>query len=126
MYRHAGSIAGPGVVVVNGSGDDPVSATGQAASGANLICFTAGKGPTHGRPPTPSSKTATNNGLLRRMELDMDFNAGSIPDSEQAPANAAAILFALMIATASGHRTCSGIHGLGNNQSVPRQIGAVM
>ena len=41
-------------------GYDPVSATGQVAGGANMLCFTTGRGSAYGCKPTPSIKLATN------------------------------------------------------------------
>ena len=35
-------------------GYDPVSATGQVAGGANMICFTTGRGSVFGCKPAPS------------------------------------------------------------------------
>ena len=107
-------------------GYDPVSATGQVAGGANLICFTTGRGSTYGCKPTPSLKIATNTGLFQRMELDMDFNAGGIVDGLESVAEAGERLFRLMLETASGRRTCSEENGLGDNEFLPWQIGAVM
>ena len=40
-------------------GFDPCSATGQIAGGANLICFTTGRGSMFGAKPVPSIKLAT-------------------------------------------------------------------
>jgi hypothetical protein len=47
-------------------GYDPVSATGQVAGGANLICFTTGRGSAYGCAPSPSLKLATNSALWQR------------------------------------------------------------
>jgi altronate hydrolase len=60
------------------------------------------------------------------MRLDMDFDAGTVIDGTQTIAQAAAALFALMLATASGQPTCSENNGLGDNEFVPWQLGAVM
>lgn len=61
-------------------GYDPVSATGQVAGGANVLCFTTGRGSAYGCKPTPSLKLATNSDLFTRMEEDMDINCGDIID----------------------------------------------
>jgi altronate hydrolase len=126
VYEYAEKAEGPGLVFMDTPGYDPVSATGQVAGGANLICFTTGRGSTYGCKPTPSLKIATNTSLFQRMELDMDFNAGSIIDGDESVAEAGQRLFALMIATASGHKTCSEENGLGDNEFLPWQMGAVM
>lgn len=107
-------------------GYDPVSATGQVAGGATLICFTTGRGSTYGCKPTPSLKIATHTGLFQRMTLDMDFNAGTIIDGQESVAQAGERLLRLMLDTASGRRSCSEENGLGDNEFLPWQMGAVM
>jgi altronate hydrolase len=126
VVEYAQPVPGPGLVFMDTPGYDPVSATGQVAGGANLICFTTGRGSTYGCKPTPSLKLATNTALFDRMRLDMDFNAGVIVDGTQSVAEAGAALFQLMLDTASGRPSCSEVHGLGDNEFVPWQLGAVM
>jgi len=126
VYQYAETVDAPGLVFMDTPGYDPVSATGQVAGGANLICFTTGRGSTYGCKPTPSLKIATNTRLFQRMALDMDFNAGGIVDEEESVAQAGERLFRLMLETASGRRTCSEENGLGDNEFLPWQIGAVM
>ncbi|AXP03759.1 altronate dehydratase [Pseudomonas fluorescens] len=126
VYQYAETVDIQGLVFMDTPGYDPVSATGQVAGGANLICFTTGRGSTYGCKPTPSLKIATNTRLFQRMELDMDFNAGGIVDGLESVAEAGERLFQLMLDTASGRRTCSEENGLGDNEFVPWQIGAVM
>jgi altronate hydrolase len=41
-------------------------------------------------------------------------------------AQAGELLFDLMLSTASGQRTKSELHGLGDNEFLPWQLGAVM
>ncbi len=126
VYEYGETVQRKGLVFMDTPGYDPVSATGQVAGGANLICFTTGRGSTYGCKPTPSLKVATNTRLFERMALDMDFNAGTIVDGEESVIEAGARLFALMLTTASGGKTCSEENGLGDNEFVPWQIGAVM
>lgn len=126
VYEYGETVQRKGLVFMDTPGYDPVSATGQVAGGANLICFTTGRGSTYGCKPTPSLKVATNTRLFERMALDMDFNAGTIVDGEESVVEAGARLFALMLTTASGGKTCSEENGLGDNEFVPWQIGAVM
>jgi altronate hydrolase len=126
VYQYAETVDAHGLVFMDTPGYDPVSATGQVAGGANLICFTTGRGSTYGCKPTPSLKIATNTNLFERMELDMDFNAGGIVDGLESVAEAGERLFQLMLDTASGRHTCSEQNGLGDNEFLPWQIGAVM
>ncbi|MFS2158837.1 UxaA family hydrolase [Pseudomonas sp. Pseusp122] len=126
VYQYAEEVKTQGLVFMDTPGYDPVSATGQVAGGANLICFTTGRGSTYGCKPTPSLKIATNTELFHRMELDMDFNAGEIVTGHESVTRAGRRLFELMIATASGCKTCSEKNGMGDNEFLPWQIGAVM
>ena len=126
VYEYAEPITQRGLVFMDTPGYDPVSATGQVAGGANLICFTTGRGSTYGCKPTPSLKLATNTTMFRRMELDMDFNCGGIVDGTQSIDEAGAAFLQLMIDTASGKRSKSEINGLGDNEFLPWQLGAVM
>lgn len=126
VYEYAQTVNTPGLVFMDTPGYDPVSATGQVAGGANLICFTTGRGSTYGCKPTPSLKLATNSALFQRMRLDMDFDAGTVVEGSQTIAEAGQQMFALMLSTASGQQTCSERNGLGDNEFVPWQLGAVM
>jgi altronate hydrolase len=126
VVEYAEPVSTHGLVFMDTPGYDPVSATGQVAGGANLICFTTGRGSTYGCKPTPSIKLATNSQMYGRMRMDMDFNAGEIIDGRLGVHEAGAVLFELMLATASGRRTLSEQHDLGNNEFVPWQLGAVM
>lgn len=126
VYEYAQPVRTQGLVFMDTPGYDPVSATGQVAGGANLICFTTGRGSTYGCKPTPSLKLATHTALFERMRLDMDFDAGTVVEGTQTIAQAGQQLFELMLATASGQRTCSESNGLGDNEFVPWQLGAVM
>ena len=126
VVEYAQPVQGHGLVFMDTPGYDPVSATGQVAGGANLICFTTGRGSTYGCKPVPSLKLATNTAMYRRMSLDMDFNAGEIVDGTLSVAEAGERIFRLMLAAASGQRTLSEQHGLGDNEFVPWQLGAVM
>ncbi len=126
VYEFAQPVTARGFVYMDSPGYDPVSATGQVASGANLICFTTGRGSAYGCAPSPSLKLATNTALWQRQEEDMDINCGGIVDGSETVDQAGERIFALMLATASGRATKSELHGYGQNEFVPWQLGAVM
>src|SRR5689334_860785 len=77
-------------------GYDPISATGQVAGGANLICSTTGRGSAYGCAPTPSLKIATNDALWNRQQEDMDLNCGPILSGQRSIEEMGAELFQLM------------------------------
>ncbi len=67
-----------GLTFMDSPGYDPCSATGQVASGANLLAFTTGRGSVFGFKPTPSIKIASNTDVALRMQGDIDIDCGSI------------------------------------------------
>ncbi|MCM2297666.1 altronate dehydratase family protein [Rhodoferax sp.] len=126
VYEYAEKVTTHGFVYMDTPGYDPVSATGQVAGGANLICFTTGRGSAYGCAPAPSLKLATNSVLWRRQEDDMDLNCGEIIDGSSTIAEMGQRIFELVLATASGAKSKSELHGYGQNEFVPWQVGAVM
>ncbi len=126
VYGYAEPVQAKGFVYMDTPGYDPVSATGQVAGGANMICFTTGRGSAYGCAPSPSLKLATNSALWRRQEEDMDINCGEILDSGVSVSDMGQRIFDLVLATASGAQSKSELHGYGQNEFVPWQLGAVM
>ncbi len=126
VYEYAQPVTAKGFVYMDTPGYDPVSATGQVAGGANMIVFTTGRGSAYGCAPSPSIKVATNTALWVRQEEDMDLNCGEIVDGTATVEAMGRRLFELMLATASGTKTKSELHGYGQNEFVPWQLGAVM
>ncbi len=126
VYEYAEAVRSHGFVYMDTPGYDPVSATGQVAGGANLICFTTGRGSAYGCAPAPSLKLSTNTALWQRQEEDMDINCGEIVDGRASIAEMGQRIFELMLRTASGEPTKSERHGYGQNEFVPWQVGAVM
>jgi altronate hydrolase len=126
VYEYAQPVKEKGFVYMDTPGYDPVSATGQVAGGANMIVFTTGRGSAYGCAPAPSLKLATNTALWVRQEEDIDLNCGEIVDGTASVAEVGERLFAMMLATASGTRTKSELHGYGQNEFVPWYVGAVM
>ena len=74
VYDYAERIKTKGFVFMDSPGYDPVSVTGQIASGANIVCFTTGRGSVFGCKPSPSIKLATNSTMFSQIEEDMDIN----------------------------------------------------
>jgi altronate hydrolase len=123
VYLYAEPLSRPnqerGLVFMDSPGFDPVSATGQVASGANLLCFTTGRGSVFGCKPTPSLKLASNTAVYKRMVDDMDINCGTIIDGDQSVEEVGAIIFQEMLDVASGKRTRSEQHGFGEEEFQP-------
>jgi altronate hydrolase len=64
--------------------------------------------------------------MYARMEEDMDINCGLIAEGEASVAELGRVIFRRMLEVASGSRTKSEALGIGNDEFVPWQIGAVM
>jgi altronate hydrolase len=125
VYHYAEKVTAKGFVFMDTPGYDPVSATGQVAGGANMLCFTTGRGSAYGCKPTPSIKIATNSDIYARMIDDMDLNAGDVLDGISIEAKGREI-FERVLAVASGEKSKSEELGYGDAEFVPWQIGATM
>ncbi len=126
VYRYAEPVDSKGFVFMDSPGYDPCSVTGQVASGANLVCFTTGRGSVFGCKPVPSMKLATNTPMYRRMEEDMDIDCGAVIDEGMPIAELGEQIFRRLLEVASGSPTKSEAQGFGDEEFVPWQIGAVM
>ncbi len=125
VYNYADPVTAKGFVFMDTPGYDPVGATGQVAGGANVMCFTTGRGSAYGNKPCPSIKLATNTTIYNQMIEDMDINCGDVIEGVSLEAKGQQI-FDLILKTASGQKTKSEELGYGENEYVPWYIGAVM
>ncbi|GAA7765983.1 galactonate dehydratase [Cupriavidus sp. SHE] len=125
VYEYAEPIDTAGFVFMDSPGYDPVAATGQIASGANLICFTTGRGSMFGSKPAPTIKLASNSPMYRRLEEDMDINCGLVLDGELSVAQMGERIFEHILRAASGEPTKSELLGLGDHEFVPWHVGIV-
>ncbi|CAN7336844.1 altronate dehydratase family protein [Trinickia sp. LjRoot230] len=125
VYEYAQPVTAKGFVFMDSPGYDPVSATGQVASGANLICFTTGRGSAYGCSPAPSLKLSTNTALWERQEDDMDIDCGGVVDGTATIDALGEAIFRMMLDCASGTRSKSELLGYGQNEFVPWQVGVI-
>lgn len=114
-----------GLNFMDSPGYDPCSATGQIASGANLLAFTTGRGSAFGAQPTPCLKLASNAALARSMADDIDIDCSPVLGGLSV-ADAGRMIFDRLLATASGAPTKSEALGMGDFEFVPWQLGAWM
>ncbi len=126
VYRYAERIAAHGFVFMDTPGYDPVSVTGMVAGGANMLCFTTGRGSVFGCKPVPCLKLATNSAMYRRMSGDMDINCGLVVDGEASIEAMGEDIFRKVLDVASGAPSKSESLGFGADEFVPWQIGAVL
>jgi altronate hydrolase len=126
VYHYAERVSAKGFVFMDTPGYDPVSATGQVAGGANMICFTTGRGSAYGCKPAPSLKLATNTALFNRQEEDMDINCGVIVDGKASIDEVGKAFFDLILQTASGEKSKSEQWGYGDDEFAPWVLGPTM
>ncbi len=115
-----------GLQFMDSPGFDPVSVTGQVAAGANLICFTTGRGSCFGFKPAPSLKISTNTNMYNNLSEDMDINAGTIMDGINSIEEIGRNIFEELINIASGKKTKSELYDYGDDEFNPWIIGATM
>lgn len=125
VYEYAEPITDKGFTFMDTPGYDPVSVTGLVAGGANVVCFTTGRGSVFGCKPTPSIKLATNTEMYQRMAEDMDLNAGRIVDGTASLEEVGREIYEMILAVASGAQTVSEELDIGQEEFIPWHVGAV-
>jgi altronate hydrolase len=126
VVEYAEPVRGSGFVFMDTPGYDPVSVTGIVAGGANVVCFTTGRGSAFGCTPVPSIKVATNSALFEHMNDDMDINAGRIIDGDATVEEVGAEIYQAVLSVASGQETKSESLDYGEEEFVPWHLGTVM
>ena len=125
VYEYAEPVSTKGFVVMDTPGFDPPSVTGMVAGGANIVVFTTGRGSCFGCKPAPSIKIATNTPMYERMIDDMDINAGEVLAGRTVE-QVGHEIFEQILAVASGQKTKSEVHGIGDEEFVPWMVGPVL
>jgi altronate hydrolase len=126
VVEYAERIRSRGLVFMDTPGFDPVNATGMVAGGANVLCFTTGRGSAFGCKPTPSLKLATNTALYERMTEDMDLDCGPVATGEVTVEEMGRRIFELVLEVASGRTTVSEELGYGDEEFVPWQLATTL
>ncbi|SAK56355.1 altronate dehydratase [Caballeronia hypogeia] len=126
VYEYAERVTQHGLVFMDTPGYDPVSATGQIAGGANMVCFTTGRGSCFGSVPAPTMKLASNTPMFARMEADMDINCGPVIDGDATVAEMGRAIFEQIVRHASGEPTKSEALGVGASEFVPWPLGVTV
>ena len=124
VVRYGEPVTVKGFNFMDSPGYDPCSITGQVASGANVICFTTGRGSVYGNKPVPSIKLATNSDMYKRMAEDMDIDCGGAATGRTTLDALGQTIFDTIVRTASGEKTKSEDLDFGDSEFVPWHIGA--
>lgn len=126
VVLYAEPIRSSGLVVMDTPGYDPVSMTGLVAGGCTIAVFTTGRGSVYGCKPVPTIKVSTNTPLYERMPDDMDIDAGVILSRGVSVADVGRQIFEEILAVASGKKTKSELHGVGEEEFAPWNIGPTL
>ncbi len=103
----------PGLHLLSAPGNDLVASTALAASGAQIVLFTTGRG-TPFASPVPTVKISSNSALAQKKKNWIDFDAGVLVEDREMEETAEK-LFDYVIAVASGKKVCSeeaGFHDM--------------
>jgi altronate hydrolase len=125
VLQYAQGVTAKGFVVMDTPGYDPASVTGMVAGGANVVVFTTGRGSCFGCKPAPTIKVATNTPMYERMEDDMDIDAGAILHGASVE-EVGQQIFDEILFVASGKKTKSELHGIGDDEFVPWTVGPTL
>ena len=99
-----------GLNLLSAPGNDLVASTACAASGAQIVLFTTGRG-TPFASPVPTVKIATNSRLAGNKKNWIDFNAGRLVTDDIPMEQLAEELFQLVLDVASGKKVKAEIAG---------------
>ncbi len=94
-----------GLYLMDGPGWDVPSVTHMVASGAQIVCFTSGRGSTTGHAIAPVIKITGNPATYEMMPDNMDINAGTILDGSESLNSVGQRIFNMIVQTANGRQT---------------------
>jgi altronate hydrolase len=123
VLNYAQPLATRGLVLMDAPGYAPVSATGQVASGATLICELTGSGSGFGAAGAPTLRWSTSANKAVAMAEEMD---GVLDGTAAMSADTIAMgdrIFDSWLRCASGQRTQAEQMGLGDCDFVPWPVG---
>jgi altronate hydrolase len=103
------AVAKNGITLLQGPGNDAVSSTALAASGANMVLFTTGRGTPLGV-PVPTVKIASNTNLATRKKHWIDYDAGQLLRLDKTQEECTQEFFDLLLEIASGKETKNEIN----------------
>lgn len=91
-----------GLLLLDGPGHDGEVTTGQAAAGAQIVCFPTGRGTPSGFPGVPVIKITGNPRTYQRMHENIDINAGTVITGEKSLQQMGEEIYQEILAVASG------------------------
>lgn len=123
VYGYAHAVKERGLVFMDSPRYEAVSATGQVASGANLVCVLASGGSSFGAAAVPTIKLAASSEVYADWEDDLDIDCGSAAEGPGAAEAMGREIFRQLLECASGRLTKAEELGVGENEFVPWPVG---
>ena len=111
VYDYAQPIHHKGLVIMDTPGNDPISMSGMAAGGCQLILFTTGRGTPTGNPIVPVIKVSANRETAESMKDNLDFDASPLIYGDKTMEELRDALLKELAEVASGKLTRSEILG---------------
>lgn len=110
VLAYGETVKTPGLNLLSAPGNDLVAATALAASGAQIVLFTTGRG-TPFASPVPTVKISTNSKLAEKKSNWIDFNAGVLLEDGSSMDKTAQDFFDYVVEVASGKKVSSEVAG---------------
>ena len=95
----------PGLYLQDGTGWDVPSVTHMVAAGAQMVCFTSGRGSTTGHAVAPVIKITGNPKTYGNLKDNIDINAGSTLDGSESLNSVGRRIFDEIVSVANGKKT---------------------
>jgi altronate dehydratase large subunit len=105
MLEYAQKPKKNGLWIMDEVGYDPESLTGMVAAGAQIVAFTTGRGTPSTYPVAPVIMITGNPETYKKLEGDIDINAGTIIEGKEAIDDAGSHIYSKILAVASGETT---------------------
>ena len=126
VVEYGEPMVGPGLVFMDTPGYDPVSVTGMVAGGAQVVCFTTGRGSVFGCKPVPSIKVASNSPMFNRMRTTWTSTPGAWWTARRPWTRWATSCSSSSSRSRPGASRFSEEMGIGQDEFAPWPMGAVM
>jgi altronate dehydratase large subunit len=111
VFKYGDAPTRKGLLLLDGPGHDGEATTGQAAAGAQIICFPTGRGTPTGFPGVPVIKITGNPRTYERMKENIDINAGAVITGEKSLQDMGEEIYQEILAVASGKMTKAEVLG---------------
>jgi altronate dehydratase large subunit len=102
VFKYGNAPTRKGLLLLDGPGHDGEVTTGQAAAGAQIVCFPTGRGTPSGFPGVPVIKITGNPRTYERMMENMDINAGAVITGTRTLQQVGEEIYNEILAVASG------------------------